>query len=142
MESKDNKDFRDLIDEKFSNIQRQLDLQFGAMHKTLGSIEEQTKKTNGRISDAEKKLQALELSEATHSIRCPKAKDFEHMEKSIADLKNDVDTKLQDISFFVRNPKLALAIIVVAVIVSLFSYFEVRNYISIQAEKTNIEIPK
>lgn len=142
MENNDNKDFRDLIDEKFSNIQRQLNLQFSAMHKTLQTIEEQTKKTNGRVTKLEEKQQALELSEATHAIRCPKAKDFEHLEQSIATLKADMDNKLQDVSFFVRNPKLGLAIIVIAVVISLFSYFEVKNYIDNQVIKNNTEVQK
>ncbi len=138
----ENKDFRDLIDEKFANVQRQLDLRFNNMQKTLDSIEEQTKKTNGKVLKLEDKMQNVELQEATHSIRCPKAKDFEHLEQSIATLKADVDNRLQDVSFFVRNPKLGLAIIIVAVVVSLFSYFEVKNYIDNQVIKNNTEISK
>lgn len=131
----DNNDYRDLINERFKSLNEKIDTNNSSHHDMLIRIETQTIKTNGKVLKLEEKVNSLEISDASHGIKCPKAKDFEHLESSIASLKTDVDNKLQDLSFYIRNPKLALGIIVVAVIVTLFSYFSVEKYISAHEEE-------
>lgn len=137
-----NTDYKELLNEKFTSLHKQSELQYNNLLDKLSSIDEQVKRTNGRVITLENKVSELEKKDLTHSLSCPKTKVFEHLEKSIAELKEDMDRKLQDVNFFVRNPKLGLAIIVTAVLFTIFSYFEIKNYILNQIDKPKTEITK
>lgn len=135
--------YEKLLDEKFNSIHQKIDLQFENVNKTLNSIEAQTMKTNGRVLKLEDQVKDLNIRDITHKVNCPQNGKFEHMEQSIENLKNDFDDKLKDVNFFVRNPKLGVGIIVVAVLLTIFSYVQIKNFLILHtAEKNNIELLK
>ncbi len=50
----DNQDYRLYLEERFNGIHSSMNAQFMTTHETLKSIEVQTKKTNGRVTELEK----------------------------------------------------------------------------------------
>ena len=100
----DSKDYRQYLELHFSTIQ-----------ETLGRIEAQTKKTNGRVSELENEVEILHEKLVLHPIECSKAKE-------ISDLKDD----LIEYKFFKRHPTwtvIIIAFFVVTLIISSYGTF-------------------
>lgn len=62
-----------LVNEKFEGLTKLMNAQFINMADKLDSIEEQTKKTSGRVTELEKK-------ELLHVIQCPQTDKIRHLE--------------------------------------------------------------
>lgn len=104
-----------VVEEKIKSVHIQMDTQFKLVHERLANldgrlekVEIQTTKTNGRVSDLEKKTNNIELKEATHILSCP------NIEKI-----NKINEDLSEYRFFKKYPKIAVGIIIVTCI-SLF----------------------
>jgi len=100
----DSKDYRQYLELHFSTIQ-----------ETLGRIEAQTKKTNGRVSELENEVEILHEKLVLHPIECSKAKE-------ISDLKDD----LIEYKFFKRHPTwtvIIIAFFVVTLVISSYGTF-------------------
>jgi len=100
----DSKDYRQYLELHFSTIQ-----------ETLGRIEAQTKKTNGRVSELENEVEILHEKLVLHPIECSKAKE-------ISDLKDD----LIEYKFLKRHPTWTIIIIaffVISLIISSYGTF-------------------
>ena len=100
----DSKDYRQYLELHFSTIQ-----------ETLGRIEAQTKKTNGRVSDLEKEVEVLHEKLVLHPIECSKAKE-------ISDLKDD----LIEYKFIKAHPTwtvIIIAFFVVTLVISSYGTF-------------------
>ena len=103
-----------------------LELQFKTIHDTLDRIENQTRLTNGRVTDTEKVVEVLEkkvdkaVSWGKHVMdtrvtNCPNLKRFEVLEDAMEKL----NVKLQDAMFFIRHPKVFIGAIVVLVLAAI-----------------------
>jgi len=114
----ENNDYRQLLDEKFNNIDKILELHHNETHQQLKTILIQTTKTNGRCSKLEDDVVVLKLKYASHGVDCPQKDRIKDIEKGLDKYKEAQN----DINFMAKHPKFALFIIVCAVIGTLFSW--------------------
>ena len=98
----DSNDYRLYLESKFEGLTKHLNAEFINIHNTLDKIEEQTTKTNGRVSE-------LETEMIKHPIECPTAKE-------IAAVKED----LIEYRMIKKYPKIFLFLIVVLVALSIW----------------------
>lgn len=125
--SENTEDFKELINEKFKSVHTIIELQFSSIKNTLESIENQVKKTNGKVLKLEENVYTLQLNEATHSINCPHSKRMKDIENEIATFKQKMSSDLEEYNFFKKYPKLSVGIIAVVVIVMLAGAMEIKS---------------
>lgn len=141
---------KELFNEKFTGVHKRLSAEFTNVHDKLESIEEQTTKTNGRVTDLEKVTHVLDKDALQHATTCPQI-------KTISDLKTDVDAKLTTINsdleeyrFFKKYPKIAVGVVAFACIAFLTGGFlmlqrlgnEVKDSIRVELTKEITETVK
>jgi hypothetical protein len=114
----------ELIEEKFKGLTSLMNAHFENVDDRLERIEEQTKKTNGRVTELEKK-------ELTHIQNCPQTEKIEKINEELAEYK-----------MFKKYPKIALALIAGAVLLFLITTFESIEKVKKSATPQNIEILK
>lgn len=114
----------DLIEEKFKGLTSLMNAHFENVDDRLERIETQTIKTNGRVTELEKK-------ELTHIQTCPQAPKIEKINEELAEYK-----------MFKKYPKIGLAIIAAAVIMFLITTFESIEKFKKVATPENTEILK
>ena len=102
----DDPSYRLYLESKFEGLTKHLNAEFINIHNTLDKIEEQTTKTNGRVSE-------LETEMIKHPIECPSAKE-------IAAVKED----LIEYRMIKKYPKIFLFLIVVLVALSIWKAFD------------------
>lgn len=129
-------DFRELLNEKFKSLQTSIDmsnysveLKFKTVQTTLNSIEEQVKKTNGRVTKLEEVTQSLILKDATHLLNCPQGNRIKEIENEIENYKTKMNTDLEEYNFFKRYPKIAIGTIAFLVVIMLLGISEVKEHI-------------
>jgi hypothetical protein len=99
------KDEKSLIEEKFKGLTTLMNAQFTNVHERLDKIETQTTKTNGRVTELEKK-------ELVHIIECPQTPKIEQINKD-----------LNDYRFIIKHPKLIVAGIVMLILLTAATLF-------------------
>lgn len=114
----------ELIEEKFKGLTTLMNAHFENVDERLDRIEEQTKKTNGRVTE-------LEHKELTHIINCPQTAKIEKINEELTEYK-----------MFKKYPKIGLAIIAAAVIMFLITTFESMDRFKAANNKENTEILK
>lgn len=72
---------KELLEDIFENKLSKIDSKFDIINYKLDQIEKQTTKTNGRVTELEKKINVVENQESTHVMRCPNIKRIESLEK-------------------------------------------------------------
>lgn len=97
-------DERRYMEEKFSGFASLMNAHFENVEDRLDRIEEQTKKTNGRVSE-------LEKSDLTHFSRCPQTAKIELINK-----------ELEEYRMMKKYPKLFIAGVVIVVLLSLATF--------------------
>lgn len=125
--------FKLYLDERFSSINTLMNAHFININERLDKIEEQTKKTNGRVTELEKKSMELEVKDITHIINCPVAPKLEALSK-----------ELDDVRFVFKYPKLVIAGIVVVALLTLATFIETNplKVFNKQPVKTEISVQK
>jgi hypothetical protein len=118
------KDERELLEEKFRGLTSLMNAQFTNIHERLDKIEVQTTKTNGRVTDLEKK-------ELTHIQMCPQTEKIEKINEELAEYK-----------MLKKYPKIGLAIVAAAVIFFLITTIESIERLKKVSSPQNIEILK
>lgn len=121
----------ELIEEKFRGMAALMNAHFENLEDRLERIEEQTKKTNGRVTASENKIIDLEKKELTHIQTCPQAPKIEKINEELAEYK-----------MFKKYPKIALALIAGAVLLFLITTFESIEKVKKASTPQNIEILK
>lgn len=99
----DNSDYRLYLEEKFEGMGKLINAHFINLDERLEKIEIQTTKTNGRVTE-------LEHEFISHPINCPQGQKIEELNKT-----------MEDVKFFVKYPKLAVAIASVFIMIFLGS---------------------
>jgi peptidoglycan hydrolase CwlO-like protein len=79
-----NNDNTQIIEE----IRTMLESKLEVIDYKLDTIFEQTKKTNGRVTQLEKKTNDLDLTDKLHVASCPQIKKIETMQKELDNQKN------------------------------------------------------
>lgn len=92
-----NEDYRKYIEEKFRGFTKLMDANFNNVLDKLDSIEEQTKKTNGRVTKLEQEVEQIKLDDINHIIKCP-------LNNEVKQIKDD----LLEYKFMKKYPKLSL----------------------------------
>ena len=136
----ENKDFND---KNIVTLHELLDSKFDSVDKQLASILVQVNKTNGRVTDLEKDVKKLELSDITHIMTCPQAKAIAELKAQVDQNRNDINKDLVEYSFIKKYPKISLLLVSVLTFILLFStveYFTYRDKEQIQTNKENIEM--
>jgi hypothetical protein len=93
-----------------------LQSEFKHIRSELSFIKEQTTKTNSRVSHLENDIVSLKLSDANHVINCP-------VNPKVDQIKDD----LEEYRVMKKYPRLAIILITVFVVITVFSYFEIRS---------------
>lgn len=88
---------KDLIDEKFRGIASLMNAHFENVDEKLERIENQTVKTNGRVTELEKK-------ELIHLAECPAMPEIQAIKDDLAEYR-----------FFKKYPKIAIGIVFVLI---------------------------
>lgn len=116
------------FDEKFVSITQVVNLQHEIVQVTLESIGKQTDKVEKELKEISLALQEVKLSESKHYADCPFVKDFSEFKKKYYEAEKKREEQDKDLNFYVRNPKLTFAGIVVAVLILLFGSSEYQDY--------------
>lgn len=142
--SENTEDFKELINEKFKSVHTIIELQFSSIKNTLESIDNQVKKTNGRVLKLEENVYTLQLNDATHSMNCPHSKRMKDIEDEIASFKQKMSTDLEEYNFFKKYPKLSIGIITVMVLITLAGAMEIRSKLDSSSNKAKqpVEVQK
>ena len=112
------------FEEKFASVTKVMNMQHEANQKEFASIKDQTNKLENETKDIKRSLQLASIAEADHFIRCPLNKKIDDMETAQKKFKE----QFEDASFFVRNPKLGMAIFLVAAFITSLGYTEFYNW--------------
>lgn len=121
----------ELIEEKFRGMVALMNAHFenledwkDDMKQNITEIKAQTTKTNGRVTELEKK-------ELTHIQSCPVAPKVEKINEELAEYK-----------MFKKYPKIGIAIIAAAVLIFIITTFESIEKVKKASTPENIEILK
>lgn len=141
VDDKDLTALSDLIEEKLKGIKRDvnngfrnLNLKLDNQKTDLKRIEFQTIKTNGRVTDLEKKTSQIELHEVEHMITCPQIEIINELREDLEDKKADSNKKIQQLNddlleyrMLKRYPKISLAIVAITCILLIAGVFLTLN---------------
>lgn len=110
------------------------------MNKTLGDIKGQTTLTNGRVNDLEEFQEEIENVLEEREVKCPNVKRINDVSNRIEKL----ETRLENVMFFAKNPKIFIGIVVFLVMASIAStiiyYNSLKNTIeSLQKNTSYVE---
>ena len=117
-------DYRLYLEEKFESLHDKLDL-----------IHDEVKLTNSRVNHLEEQKEQYLLTRVDkNDLRC--------LDKKIDEEIETINEKFQDVTFFIRHPRLFIGGIVVLVLLA-FATFLTNNPLNIfQKDKPKIEITK
>lgn len=116
-----NPDYRLYLEEHFNNI-----------NATLVRIEEQTTKTNSRVTHLEDDVEKVQMDLLTHPMNCAQAQEIRKISDDLAEYR-----------IIKKYPKIALYIVVFFVLATIFSIYKfghVENKIESKLEETKDEI--
>lgn len=102
----DSEDYRKYLDTRFEGLTKIMSAQFINVHDKLDSIERQTFKTNGRVTE-------LEAKESTHVINCPIATDVKK-----------INEDLEEYRMIKRYPKIVIMIISIFVLTTIYGFYK------------------
>lgn len=141
VDDKDLTALSDLIEEKLKGVKRDvnngfrnLNLKLDNQKTDLKRIEFQTIKTNGRVTELEKKTSQIELHEVEHMITCPQIGVINELKEDLEDKKADSNKKIQQLNddlleyrMLKRYPKISLAIVAITCILLIAGVFLTLN---------------
>ena len=105
MNHEDRNEVREMLTDILSGQVQKIEGQYRVIQSQLSSIEIQTTRTNGRVTELESKVDKVEKDLLTHPINCNQASE-------IIEIKKD----LEEYRFFKKYPKVFILIILVALI--------------------------
>ena len=102
-----------------------LENQFKTIHDTLTRIETQTVKTNGKVTDLDKRVMQTEIDLLTHPISCASSKKIEQL-----------GTDLEEYRVMKKYPKIAIYIITFFVVSALYAVYNFADIKGKMREQT------
>jgi hypothetical protein len=141
VDDKDLTALSNLIEEKLKGVKRDvnngfrnLNLKLDNQKTDLKRIELQTIKTNGRVTDLEKKTSQIELHEVEHMVTCPQIEIINELKEDLEEKKADSNKKIQQLNddlleyrMLKRYPKISLAIVAITCILLITGVFLTLN---------------
>ena len=83
MDRNDRDEIKEILAEVLEVHAAKMNGKFKLMHQKLITIERQTTKTNGRVTDLEKDTQALREADIEHLLNCPMSDRIKNIEISL-----------------------------------------------------------
>lgn len=133
-----------------SDYRLYLDQRFNDVDKTLARIEEQTTKTNSRVTHLEEKIGVLEKQDVEHIINCPVLPRVEKIEDDMSEYKGEkrAKTTMKEWSMRSRGEKRAefmkvlqtIGIIIAAIGLLITAYNSFNNLKHVQGLKTEVDL--
>ena len=141
VDDKDLTALSNLIEEKLKGVKRDvnngfrnLNLKLDNQKTDLNRIELQTIKTNGRVTDLEKKASQIELHEVEHIVTCPQIEIINELKEDLEEKKADSNKKIQQLNddlleyrMLKRYPKISLAIVAITCMLLIAGVFLTLN---------------
>jgi len=141
VDDKDLTALSNLIEEKLKGVKRDvnngfrnLNLKLDNQKTDLNRIELQTIKTNGRVTDLEKKTSQIELHEVEHMVTCPQIEIINELKEDLEEKKADSNKKIQQLNddlleyrMLKRYPKISLAIVAITCMLLIAGVFLTLN---------------
>ena len=141
VDDKDLTALSNLIEEKLRGVKRDvnngfrnLNLKLDNQKTDLNRIELQTIKTNGRVTDLEKKTSQIELHEVEHMVTCPQIEIINELKEDLEEKKADSNKKIQQLNddlleyrMLKRYPKISLAIVAITCMLLIAGVFLTLN---------------
>ena len=117
-----------LNESKFESIEKVMNLQYSFLKESIVSITEQLNNVTRKTDEISEKIQNTIMDNQKHYSNCPNTQKVEKLNERIENYEKSVDKRLEDFTFFLKNPKLFIGIITVCVlIVIVLSYAELVN---------------
>lgn len=121
MTPEDRKEVRQMFTDILSGHVEKIDGQYRVILAQLSSIEIQTTKTNGRVSELESKIVEVEKDILTHPMNC-----------NIAEEVKDIKKDLEEYRMLKKYPKVGIGIILVATLLTWYGFRQINNRIEKQ----------
>jgi hypothetical protein len=128
MSTQEFESIKELFEEKLKSIHIQLDSEFAVVNNRLAAIEEQTRKTNGRITKLEELSNIHTLAINTQQINCPNTKKISEMDKN-----------MEDVNFFIRHPKLFIAGMATVILLTIATFINSNPFKVFEKVKTPVQ---
>jgi len=116
-------DYRLYLQEKFESVEQLMTLQFTEIHRRLGAIEDQVRKTNGTVTEHEKFKQYAQQIIDTRSTDCPHVDNIDKIDKDLKKIEED----LSEYRMLKKYPKLGVLIIAIFVVGMYLGYRKIVN---------------
>lgn len=137
MSSKDIIVLKELFEEKFKGLHLQMDTEFALLNERINStntilerVEQQTIRTNGRVTALEEKVSKVTTAETLHIVNCPNTEEIKKLKENQLEY-----------NFIKKYPKLtigAIAIIVILFIIGTYTTVSKINF-NTKAVNTNTQ---
>lgn len=122
------------LNQGFKGLQLQVTAEFEVLNERINStnailerVEEQTKKTNGRVNNHEDEINDLKTADATHILNCPNVKEIQK-----------INDDLNEYRLFKKYPKIAIGILALSCIIFIGGTYVIFNNFT-KATKTEIK---
>lgn len=125
----------ELIEEKFKGLASLINARFENVEDRLDEIKTHVERTNGRVTELEKKEREYAHIVDTRHINCPNL----NLMNSCHDKIEKMDEKLQDLNFFLRHPKLFIAGMTVIILLTLVTFLNNNPLKAFQKEPPKTE---
>lgn len=122
----DQKDYRKFLDERFGHLTTLINANHKESMDSNDRIEKHTITTNGRVTELEKKVIDLQISDELHIKDCPAMPIIAKLEKNVSEL------KVEAITIWIKKhwkTSILVTIILLYLSYSLFSYFSIKQLI-------------
>jgi hypothetical protein len=124
------------IEEKFSGLISLMNARFENVDDKLDEINKHVQVTNGRVTELEKKEREYAHIVDTRHINCPNLSLMKVCSNKI----DSIETRMQDLNFFLRHPKLFIAGMTVIILLTLATFLNDNPLKVFQKELPKTEI--
>lgn len=117
-------DFKELINEKFSNVHKTMNQHHEIIQLQMRTITEKIDKSDAEAKTMGGLIDTLVKDSLRHHASCPNTKEIVKLHEKIDQNKDELDEKLLEVNFVRKFPKFIIAGLAVAVLVILFTVYE------------------
>ena len=116
MNHEDRNEAREMLNDILSGHLQKIEGQYRVIQSQLSSIEIQTTRTNGRVTELESKVDKVEKDIITHPINCNQVGEIKKIRED-----------LEEYRFFKKYPKVFIGIILVAAVITWYGFRQLNK---------------
>ena len=116
MNHEDRNEAREMLNDILSGHLQKIEGQYRIIQSQLSSIEIQTTRTNGWVTELESKVDKVEKDIITHPINCSQVGEIKKIRED-----------LEEYRFFKKYPKVFIGIILVAAVITWYGFRQLNN---------------